>query len=367
MGKLHKGFTLVELLVVVTILSILAAVWFVSYSSYLTWARDTARIWELSAISSWLIIYRNKNPLPSPDNSVKILSASKELWLQWNMWKDTLSAIEYSKEGFDPLDKKPYSYYVSNSQQNYQLMGFLEKDKTVAFNLLDNSYANEYQGRFPYFEWDNLWILTNETNTPIQEIDSVKTLGNIDISSTTDIYTVHFNTKDSISWDFNILKFLAKVNKNNWKYCTGKRWIIECPFQKADNIDEYCKSTFYRWDTNQALIDSPSWKICLKAWESWILMNFDNWPWQSAVWWDWCYPMLNDIKYWDGEKEFSLAKDPDMTKSRCYTRNANQTVKNKFFILSENNFLCVRNSVISDSKMCAQWHGNEEKLEGVYY
>lgn len=367
MIKLRGWFTLVELLVVVTILSILAAVWFVSYSSYLTWARDTARVSELSALSHALIIYGNENPLPSPDNHIKILSWSKTLWLQWYLAEDTIDTIEYRKEWLDPLDKRPYHYLVSKSKQNHQLMAFLEKDKTVAFNLLNTSLASEYDGRFPYFEGQNLWILTDDKNTPIHELPSIQSIWNIDVATTTDTYTVHFWENDTISWNQSVLKFLWNVEGRKGKYCTAKRGIIECPFQKAPNVDEYCKSTFYRWNTNQALLDSPSWKICIKAWKSWISYDFNHWPWQSKIWWNWCYAMINNIKYWDWEKEILLEKDSDISRMHCFTRNDHQPITENYFILSENSSSCVRESIITDSKICAQGHGKEEKIEGIYY
>jgi len=42
-----RAFTLVELIVVITIVGILSTVGFVSYSGYLTWARDSNRISQM--------------------------------------------------------------------------------------------------------------------------------------------------------------------------------------------------------------------------------------------------------------------------------------------------------------------------------
>jgi hypothetical protein len=51
----------------------------------------------------------------------------------------------------------------------------------------------------------------------------------------------------------------------------------------------------------------------------------------------------------------------------CFTRNDHQPITENYFILSENNYSCVRESIITDSKICAQGHGKEEKIEGIYY
>ena len=67
-----KAFTIVELIVVITILAILSTIWFVSFSSHLMWTRDTNRLSQLSTIHEWLEVYGAKNTLPQPENSVEV-------------------------------------------------------------------------------------------------------------------------------------------------------------------------------------------------------------------------------------------------------------------------------------------------------
>jgi len=47
-----KWFTLIEVLIVVVILTILSTIWFISYSSYVTTARDSQRKSDLSIINN---------------------------------------------------------------------------------------------------------------------------------------------------------------------------------------------------------------------------------------------------------------------------------------------------------------------------
>ena len=68
MKKGIKAFTLVELIVVITILAILATIWFVSFSGYLAWTRDTNRVAQLKSMSDALELYRTKKDLPIPDD-----------------------------------------------------------------------------------------------------------------------------------------------------------------------------------------------------------------------------------------------------------------------------------------------------------
>jgi len=70
-----RAFTLVELIVVITIVWILSTVGFVSYSWYLTWARDSNRISQLVKIGDSLQVYAANKSLPLPDDYVEVHSS----------------------------------------------------------------------------------------------------------------------------------------------------------------------------------------------------------------------------------------------------------------------------------------------------
>ena len=64
----NKAFTLVELIIVVVILWILAAIWFMNYGWYAGSAKDTARVKDLKTISDALELKLSKwEDLPEPD------------------------------------------------------------------------------------------------------------------------------------------------------------------------------------------------------------------------------------------------------------------------------------------------------------
>lgn len=67
------GFTLVELIVVITILVILGTIAFMSLSGFSANARDSARASDLSNLSKSLdVAYQKTNSYPSPDNSFNV-------------------------------------------------------------------------------------------------------------------------------------------------------------------------------------------------------------------------------------------------------------------------------------------------------
>lgn len=73
-GK-KSAFTLVELIVVITIVGILSTIGFVSYSSYLTGARDSNRISQMVKITDSMQVYSSTKSLPLPDNKIDITAS----------------------------------------------------------------------------------------------------------------------------------------------------------------------------------------------------------------------------------------------------------------------------------------------------
>jgi prepilin-type N-terminal cleavage/methylation domain-containing protein len=57
-SKIKKGFTLVELMIVIAIIGILAAALFPALTSYLSRGRDTKKIAEIKQLNTALIVYK---------------------------------------------------------------------------------------------------------------------------------------------------------------------------------------------------------------------------------------------------------------------------------------------------------------------
>jgi len=72
-SKTYRGFTLVELIVVITILVILGTIAFVSLSGYSGSARDGSRVSDLANLSKGIdIAYIKSSSYPIPDNSFTV-------------------------------------------------------------------------------------------------------------------------------------------------------------------------------------------------------------------------------------------------------------------------------------------------------
>lgn len=206
MQKTYRfGFTLVELVVTITIISILSAIGFVSYSSYLLSARDSSRFSQLAGLSDSLQVYAANRTLPIPSDYANVLSTASGqlLWYQWYMWEDILDTLDYSNGWRDPKNGEYFVYYLSGDRKSVQLMAFME-ESTSSIATLPSSYATDYLDRYPKTYGNKLWIiLLEESVTPIQDLTLVN--NNFEIDTTTESHSVYFWNGDTITWEWYVL------------------------------------------------------------------------------------------------------------------------------------------------------------------
>jgi len=194
------GFTLVELVVSITIIWILATVGFISYSWYLTSTRDAGRISQIVKLSDAIKSYSTKGRLPIPDDSIEITASGKLIWYQWYIWKDVLETIGFSNWWTDPKDGSYHTYYLGRDRQGFQLLTFLEEEIGISglYNW-STTHALEYDIMYPKVYGKDLWVLTESgTNTPVQAIEW---LTEIDVVwESTNSYIAHLNDNEKIEW-----------------------------------------------------------------------------------------------------------------------------------------------------------------------
>ncbi|MDD3794315.1 MAG: hypothetical protein PHI37_05875, partial [Candidatus Gracilibacteria bacterium] len=213
-----EAFTFVELIIVVTLLVILSTIGFISYNGYIVGVRDTNRISQLANLKDALNVYSVKNILPLPEDSVEVKNGTEIIAYQGYLGKDIIDDIGYSTQGIDPKDKQYYSYYLTGDRRYFQLLGFLEESESLgAFNLVNKVHANI--NRYPYTAGSRLGIMTDTNNIPIQELEAIKTVGEIDISNVTGEYKSYLSGTEYVrgtGTDFVDLKDIAKVGGKYW-------------------------------------------------------------------------------------------------------------------------------------------------------
>jgi len=217
MLKEKKAFTIVELIVVITILSILSTIWFMSYSGYLIWIRDANRKTQIGSMEKWLNTAVTHWKLPLPEDYVEIKSWANTIAYQWLIWKNVLETIDYSWEWVDPLDKTYFTYYLTKNRKYFQLMAYLEDEENLGFAwVFNNTYAIDYKYRYPTFTWRKLWMLFNDYN---ETINSTGWLVSFDISDVwSNNYKSYLSDKEFVYWSWTAFAELVNVDKLAWKF-----------------------------------------------------------------------------------------------------------------------------------------------------
>lgn len=200
------GFTLVELLVVITILVIIGSIAFFSLEWHLLSARDAVRVNDLSNISQGLDLTLIANgSLPHPDNNVITLFASgSPVGYQGTVGEMVTRILKINGVLSDPYDKKPYTYIINNNNTRYQLLTLFEDGSGAVLNMaqstfwIDLSYAATtwYVKRIPGTKWSALGVFLGNTpttiNTPIQELYDVASFTGVDmITSPGNLYKAY--------------------------------------------------------------------------------------------------------------------------------------------------------------------------------
>ncbi len=129
-GRGRTAFTLVELIVVITILAILWTIAFISLSWYSEDARDSTRISDLSAIKTSLELFElDAGKYPKPTNGIEITYSWAVVWTQWTIWETVHANLaKLDKIPVDPLTEKEYTYSVISNGNEYELWWMTEGD-----------------------------------------------------------------------------------------------------------------------------------------------------------------------------------------------------------------------------------------------
>jgi prepilin-type N-terminal cleavage/methylation domain-containing protein len=196
--KNKQGFTLVELIVVITILAILWTIAFVSLQWYSLSARESSRISDVRTVEKKLAYFKLENSYyPLPDNSINITASGAVIWQQWVMGSWALTTIKQAGEVVDPLDWDNYSYYVLSDKSSYQLIALMESSSTAHTPSLSPYAFADFSDRYPKLFWNKLWLVTDINNTPVNTLSWAT---DIDIVQTTDTYIAHVDNTVKYEW-----------------------------------------------------------------------------------------------------------------------------------------------------------------------
>lgn len=135
MQNTKQAFTLVELIVVATILVVLATMWFAAFSDSIPDARDAQRIASIAQMDSALSSYHaERQVLPLPGNNFNITLSGTTVALQ-GKFDNTVRINQKLRDlPIDPYSQNPYSYSITDNKQEFQLAATLENaDIPIAY------------------------------------------------------------------------------------------------------------------------------------------------------------------------------------------------------------------------------------------
>lgn len=228
-----KAITLIELIIVMTILSLISIVWVYFYTWSILDSRDAYRITQLNNVYNSMMYFKNNEELPLPDNYIEIRVGGSTIAYQWYIWENVLKNISYRWKSYstnDPKDWKYYSYYLTKDKKYFQLMSFLENKSNTEVWYITKTNAS-YEDRFPYVVWNKLWILTESwTNIPIQELINIKEQWFIDFTW-------------SFVWNYNL-----NITKH-FLYNSGDSVIIWNKLVELAKINNFKLLAYWTWET----------------------------------------------------------------------------------------------------------------------
>ncbi len=252
MNKQKQAFTLVELIVVITILAILWTISFISLQWYSKNARDSIRISDTSNMKISLELFHlNSGKYPLPDDYGTFTYLWSDLFYQWYFWNNVIQSISrnMTEVPTDPLTDKKYIYSVANNKNELEILSLLEWD-SLTLNTINQTNA-ALTVVTPRITW-NYNRLFIKTSTHIVPIPSIITSEELTFGSSNVLTQSRLESMVTDLW-VNIPSNWSVVS-NTWALA----WLILTwaivPAADADDatkaaVIEVIKST-YVWETS---------------------------------------------------------------------------------------------------------------------
>ncbi len=228
--RLHKNslwFTIVELIVAITIVGILWTIGFVSVSGYVESSRDSVRLTDMNAMYGQLNIFLGENGvLPMPEKHTTIHLSGTTMAYQWYMSQSIQNSIKFAGDSKDPKDSVYYTYSVDIRKQQAQLMSYFEDYDVTKLaqmpSLVPQAFAAsgtiDYSTRKVGVVGKNICVFVNpRIFSPVQTTNT----GVLDIANTNGIYTMYCDNTTNITGTWAALQTAFVSNSSTIFACTN--------------------------------------------------------------------------------------------------------------------------------------------------
>lgn len=281
-----RAFTLVELIVVITILAVLATVGFISMTGYSQNSRDSVRLSDIKSITKTFEIQKTKDvKLPLPEYKIDIIADGNIIQYQWHLSEQILANNNIHGGWKDNLTGEYFWYSVNPQQNKFQIITFLENQKE---NVYTSKVFADNSNKYIQTWWNGLNILLTPTT---KEVLSSKNSWNINLNTDTSQYALVTPNNNSITWDINYIysKFehifkkdvscksilYHGLSKGDWIYSINPSWI------EGEQFNVYCDMSTNGW----------GWTV--------IATSFANNNWDTSKPFHLDYATVTNIWIWD--------------------------------------------------------------------
>ena len=291
-NKSQKAFTLVELIVVITILAILGTIAFISLQWYSANARDSVRIANLTNMSKGLsILVVKDSDLPEPSGNITTITLSgSTLMTQWEMTQAMAEQnLKMTGDIVDPVDWSNPIYSLATNKKKFQIALFLEAESlavsyknsksTAPMNLFNSTYSADWKTFIT--KWNKLWIVLSDDEVPVNQASGAPTT--LELITTTTNHKIYLDDTEVLEWQWSALSAINPIS-------SCKR-ILETWWARATNW----------WDGIYTINPSgTSFSVYCDMttdWGGWTLVSYAgkiNWTksattWKTSGFW---YPLL---------------------------------------------------------------------------
>ena len=141
----NYGFTIVELVVALTIMAVLATIAMISYFSFVSDSRDSVRVTDMHNLVSLISISEAKIwEFPVVSNPIEILFEGDEIWKEGVFGQESLEDVRTITEiPKDPLTGEYYNYSLSWRAWEFQITWIREESIELSINpFISQASAN---------------------------------------------------------------------------------------------------------------------------------------------------------------------------------------------------------------------------------
>ena len=332
--KINKAFTLIELIVVITILAILWTIAFIALQWYSANARDAKRISDIQNIKKSLELFSlNSWKYPFSDDWVDVSYSWQLLRKQWVVWDNVITNLSrnLNKKPTDPLTGLEYNYSVTYSQQEYEILWMYENNLfSLSSPLLRKGdiflNVNATEQNYPRIDWtyNQIAVITSRYIVPTPSIINGNVFWAIDlaedetliksqiITGGTNLFQVNTWALDIALNVYNVPEDWEIVNEDLWLVIQNSYsgsslanvWVYEdflsAGGQDLEDLVELFISWEVTWYTNADLANCSSWSINWETYSSILYYYLDFISW-NTIEWTWTWEISNWVQFYTAD------------------------------------------------------------------